>query len=598
MFLRHVTVRKKGKVHTYWRLVRSVRMGGKVKQEVVAQLGELDAKGRLTARKAAELLVGKERTPGLFDPLDPSLEFQEPLLVDVKGLRLERGRRFGDIWLGLRLWQALGLDKVCGQLMPEGRELIPWEKMVALLVVLRLCDPSSELEIAESLLRSTALGDLLGLEEERVNDDRLYRALDKLLEQKEALESHLSKRLQTMFGLEYDLLLYDITSTYFEGQAESNSLAARGYSRDHRSDCKQVCIGLVVTREGYPLGYEVFKGNRSDSTTMREIVERMESKFGVSGRIWAMDRGMVSESHVNWLKARGSRYILGTAKGSLSRYQHHLLEGDWHEIREGLEVKWVPATESDEKSGQGEESYILCRSRDRGLKERAMREKFEARMEMGLEKLRAQCERGRISVSAVERGVGRLLGKNTRAGRYFEIRVFPNEKGKPCLDWKKKEISIEESSKRDGCYLLRTNVMDWTHEELWKAYIHLTDVEAAFRIQKGELGLRPVWHQKSERVEGHILVCFLAYALQKTLEGWTNRRGLGKSPRKVLKELERIQSADVMLPILDGRMARIRCVIQPEKALKTLLEHLGLELPKRLQTPKMLRDMLAPQTKM
>jgi hypothetical protein len=265
MYLRHTTITKNGKTHTYWRLVRSVRVGSKVRQETVAQLGELDAHGRVRARALAQAIVGVERQPGLFEDELPA----EPIQVDLRRFGLERGRRFGDVWLGWRLWQALGLDRLLEGLLPTPRAEIPWARMAAVLAIARLCEPSSELHIAEDWFRRTALGDLLDIPDEKVNDDRLYRAHDQVLPHKPALEEHLRGESSRLFAVEYDLLLYDITSTYFEGQAKRNPQAQRGYSRDHRPDCKQVLIGLVVTREGFPLGYEVFAGNRNDGTTVK-----------------------------------------------------------------------------------------------------------------------------------------------------------------------------------------------------------------------------------------------------------------------------------------------------------------------------------------
>jgi transposase len=580
MYLRHSTVTKNGKTHTYWRLVRSVRVGTKVRQETVAQLGELDAKGRIAARHLADSIVGLERQPGLFDEELPT----EPVTVEPSRLRLERGRRFGDVWLAWKLWQALGLDTWLEKRLPRGREDVPWSLMAAVLVIARLCEPSSELHIAEDWFRRTALDDLLGLPEAKVNDDRLYRALDRLLPHKDALETHLKERLGTLFKLEYDLLLYDVTSTYFEGQANGNTLAARGYSRDHRSDCKQVCIGLVVSREGFPLGYEVFAGNRRDSTTLQEVVKRMEERYGRAGRIWAVDRGMIDATNLRWLKQRGSRYIVGTPKGELKRFEQELLKGSWHEIREGLEVRTVP----DEA---GSETFILCRSADRAAKERAMRERFEQRIEKGLQAIVRRCEQKRCDLGVIERRIGRLLGKNTRAARLFSVQAGRNESGRVVVTWSRRTSALESAKSREGCYLLRSNVSDWTAEDLWKAYMQLTEAEAAFRIQKDELRLRPVWHQTAERVQAHILVCFLAYVLRKTLEGWSQRAGLGRSIPTLLEEFARIQSTDVVLPTSDGRTVRLRCVVRPDKAQTILLHHLGLELPQRLRIPKGVADL-------
>jgi transposase len=575
MYLRHTTVTKNGKTRTYWRLVRSVRIGRKVRQETVAHLGELDSQGRLEARSLAERLVGMERQPGLFDDDVPT----EPIALNLRALRLERGRRFGDVWLAHRLWQAVGLDRLLEELLPGGREDIPWSTMAAVLVIARLCEPSSELHIAEDWFRRTALDDLLGVPEAKVNDDRCYRGLDKLLDHKEALEKHIKDRLGSMFELEYDLLLYDVTSTYFEGLAQANPLAKRGHSRDHRTDCKQVCIGLVVTRDGFPLGFEVFAGNRHDSTTMREIVERMESRYGQSSRVWALDRGMVSEAHLDWLRQRGSRYIVGTPKSQLGAYEQRLLEGEWSTVRDGLQVQIVAAA-------GGSETYLLCRSEDRAAKESAMRDRFAKRIEESLTTMKSGCEKRKYPVGVVERRVGRLLQRNQRAARFYEIRVTAGSDGRAQIDWSKRDDLWTSAAARDGCYLLRSNVTDWTGEELWKAYIQLTQAEAAFRIHKDRLELRPVWHQTAKRVTAHILVCFLAYVLHKTLEGWCRKAGLGSSVTTILEELARIQSTDVVVPTQDGREARLRCVVRPDSAQSALLDRLGLDLPQRLRLPR------------
>jgi transposase len=580
MYLRHTTVTRNGKSHTYWRLVRSIRIGDKVRQETVAQLGEFDAAGRVRARALADAIVGIERQPGLFDEAAPA----EPVPIDLQRLRLERGRRFGDVWLGLRLWQALQFDSFLEQWLPPGRADVPWAKMAAVLVLARFCEPSSELHIAEDWFRRTALGDLLGIADDKINDDRLYRALDQLLPYKHLLELHLQKRLGSLFDLEYDLLLYDITSTYFEGQAAANRQAQRGHSRDHRRDCKQVLIGLVVSREGYPLGYEVFAGNRNDSTTLREIVTRMEDVYGRCGRIWVLDRGMVSEAHLEWLKARGSRYIVGTPRTRLKQFAQSVRHGDWEALRDGLEVQRCA-------DGGGVETFILCRSTARASKEQAMRERFVARIVAGLRKIRAACRRRRCDVGQIERRVGRLLGKNTRAAGLFQVVVETGADGGARIRWRRRRAALAWAQSSQGCYVLRSNVADWDAEDLWRAYMHLTDAEAAFRIQKSDLRVRPVWHQLAHRVQAHLLVCFLAYALRKTLEGWMARAGLGNSPTTVLEELARIQSTDVVAPTTDGRSIRLRCVARPDKAQAVLLKHLGLELPQRMRLPRGLREM-------
>src|SRR5213594_2533391 len=371
MYLRHTTRRKNGKVHRYWQLVRSVRIGRKVVQQTVAHLGELDAHGRARAQALARAINGDREQPELFVADDAD----EAIPVRLKRIRLERGRMFGDVWLGWTLWRALKLDEVLARLLPEGREAVPWATMAAVLVLARLCEPSSELHIAEDWYRRTALEDLLALPAPLVNDDRLYRALDRLLPHKRTLEQHLVARLGELFALDYDLLLYDVTSTYFEGQAEGNPLAQRGYSRDHRPDCKQVCLALVVTRDGMPLGYEVFAGNRVDVTTVQEIVEAMEARYGLAQRIWVMDRGMTSAKNLAWLKQTGRRYLIGTSRSEIKQWSRQLAEArDWHAVRDGIEARVCAGPD-------GSETFLLCRSVERREKEQAMHARFSVRIE-------------------------------------------------------------------------------------------------------------------------------------------------------------------------------------------------------------------------
>lgn len=341
---------------------------------------------------------------------------------------MERVCDFGGYWLGLQAAERLELPASLRGALPPGREDIPWSMMAMVLVLMRLCEPSSELHIAEHLYEQSALGDLLGIPLDKVNDDRLYRTLDSLLPYKAKLERHLKERLGELFGLQYDLLLYDITSTYFEGEVADNEQAKRGYSRDHRPDCKQVCIALVVGRGGMPLGYEIFDGNRADVTTVKGIVKQIESQYGRADRIWVMDRGMVSEENLKFLRSDGRRYIIGTAKRQLKHFERELLGQDWHKIREGLEVKLCPGQE-------GEETFILCRSESRAMKEKAMRQRFEGNIEAGLVKLAKGCEEQKRKMSVVERRVGALLGANTRARGLFKVEVRAGEDGGARVVW-------------------------------------------------------------------------------------------------------------------------------------------------------------------
>jgi transposase len=582
VYLRHSTVHKDGKTHVYWRLVRSVRVGSRVRQQTVAMLGELDATGRAKARALARQICGASaEAPGLFDS---DVESTEAVPVRLDRIRLERARQFGDVWLGWTLWRALRFDTLFEEVIAPGREEVPWAVMAAVLVLARLSEPSSELHIAEDWYRKTALDDLLGLAAEKVNEQRLYRALDQILPHKDAVEQHIRSRLGELFDVDYDLLLYDVTSTYFEGLAEGNPLAQRGYSRDHRPDCKQVCIALVVTREGLPLGYEIFEGSRADVTTVEEIVTAMEARHGRADRVWVMDRGMVSEENLSWLKAEGRRYLIGTPKSELKRRQRWIVDRQgWQEIRDGIEVKLGLGPE-------GEEGFLLCRSRQRQEKEHAMHERFRERVRQGLDSLTRRLERARRPVDAdrINRQIGRLLARNTRAAGAFEIRVerVPESPSGLRLRWSERSEWAEWAAQTEGCYILRTNVSGWTPEELWRTYIQLTEAEAAFRVHKSDLSIRPVWHQKPERVKAHIFVCFLAYVLWKTLETWQSRAGLGRSPRTIFEELRAIHSTDVVLPIIDGRELRLRCVVRPEPALKLILDRLGLKLPQRLRPPR------------
>jgi transposase len=576
MYLRHTVRKKDGKVHRYWRLVRSVRVGRRVIQQTVAHLGELDEHGRVAARALARRLIGAPEQAALFD--DGRRDLTVP--VRLKGIGIERSRQFGDVYLALALWRGTGLAQLCEALLPVGKEHVPWEKMAAVLVAARLCEPSSELHIAEDWYRRTALADLLQLDEVQVNKDRLYRALDALLVHKAALEAHLARRCGELFATENEVLLYDVTSTYFEGLAERNPLAQRGYSRDHRPDCKQVCIALVVTFDGFPLGYEVFAGNVHDSRTLQTIVATMEARHGAFGRVWIADRGMASADNLAWLRQTGRRYIIGAPKAELKRFAAPLAAAaGWRTIRDDVAVKLASCPETGE-------TVILCRSAERRTKERAMHDKFGARIEVALGQLAARIARSRrrLDPTQVNRQIGRILQRNQRAAARFIVRL--EDDGSPAGF----RLRVEHSAAFDdwaalseGAYLLRSNITDWSDEQLWKAYIQLTQAEAAFRIHKDQLRVRPIWHQRADRVQAHILVCFLAFVLWKALEMWQQRAGLGNSPRTVLEELARIQSHDVVLPSPTHGDIRLRCVTQPDAAQAVLLERLGIVLPKRMR---------------
>lgn len=565
--------RSKGK--TYWSLVETYRTHRGPRQRIVSYLGDMDEAGR-AGMKALALERPRMVQGVLFDD-DVMPDWQE---IDTGRIAVERPRAFGDWWVGLWLIEKLGLADLLEEAMPTGRENVPWWAMAVTTILCRLCDPTSELQVAQSLYERSPLPDLLGIPADRVNDDRLYRTLDKLVEHKDRIEKHLCERMGKLFDVEYDLLLYDVTSTYFEGACASNNMAQRGYSRDHRSDCKQVNIALVVTRCGLPLGFRIFAGNTHDSQTVRQIVTEMERQYGQADRVWVMDRGMVSPENVDFLKQSGRRYILGTPKAQLRKFEAQLLEKDWTVVREGVEAKICPAPD-------GGEVFILCRSAERAKKEQAMRQRFEQRIEDSLNHIAEICGKQKRSPIQVATQIGRLLQRNSRASQLFQFDVKTRKDGSAELIWSKRTDFKDWASLSEGCYMLRSNITDWSPDALWQAYIQLTQAEAAFHIHKSDLSLRPIWHRLPERVEAHILVCFLAYVLWKTLGQLCKAAGLGDEPRQILDELRQIRLIDVVMTTRTGKNIRRRCVTQPSKEQAILLKYLGIQLPRQLKIAQM-----------
>jgi transposase len=553
----------------------------------IGKLPGLDKEERVGWEEIGRILDGKPRPEGnLFERQE---EVPSWATVDLKQISVERLRHFGDVYLGLALWKRLGLERFCRERMQPNREEVPWALMTCILVLARFCAPSSELQIAESWYEKTALDDLLAVSEEKVNEDRLYRSLDAMLPYKDVLCKHLQERYGEMFGTKFDFLLYDITSTYFEGTGKRNPQAQRGYSRDSRPDCVQVCIGLVASREGLPLAYEVFDGNRVDVTTLEDMVDSMEAKYGQAGHVWVMDRGMVSEENLEFLRRRHDHYLVGTPKSMLKRFEQELLDGGWEEVQPGVEIKLV-------KSPDGaEETFVLCRSDKRGEKESAILNRFISRMESGFEKLARQAEKGTLKERYIaERRIGRLLERNSRAASLFDVSVEETGTGKAKrlrIPFQKKKKHYDWASQTAGNYLLRTNWPERNPHELWKTYIQLTQVEDAFRVTKSDLCIRPIYHHRQDRTQAHILVCFLALVLWRTLQQWMSVSGLGTAPRKLLEELHEIRSLDVLLPARDKTL-RLRLVATAPQRLKVLLHHMKLPLPNR---PKILQNVV-PET--
>jgi len=579
MHLRSISYQKKdGQRKSYWVLIESYRTERGPRQRIVSYIGEIDESGRLGIKQAAE---GRDNYQ---EDLFGQTEEAEWVEVDIKRVRVENSLRFGDIFLAQELIKKLQLDKILTELLSDSKTKIPEDVLSQLLIISRFCEASSELYIAEEFIRESAVCEILGINKKEIYDNRLYRGLDKLIEQKEKFQQRMKERLGELFEIKYDILLYDVTSTYFEGKAEENKKAERGYSRDQRPDCKQVCIGLVVTKEGMPLGYEVFEGNKHDSKTVNQIIEKMEQDYGKSDRVWIMDRGMISQGNMELLNSEGRRYIIGTPKSQLRKYEQELLKDDWEKVYGGLEVK-ICEEKQDEKKSEGScgEVYILCRSKQRKEKDKAIVERFIERIKEGLEKYQKQCKEGKIkNLQLLERRLGRLLQRNQRASGLFEINTEIKEpEGKLELKWEMKKGKKEFSDISQGCYMLRSNITEWSGEELWRAYIQLTDAEEAFRIQKSDLRLRPIFHQKQHRVEAHILVCFLSYVLWKTLSQMCKTAGLGNEPRKVIQEMRRIMLSDVVLPTKTGKEIRLRCVTQADENISILLERLKIRIPQR-----------------
>ncbi len=565
MFLRKCYRDKNGRRHAYWALVESYRTARGPRQRVVAYLGDMDEDARESYRNTLD----GEAEPDLFRGRPP--EYVE---VDIENMSLERCKEFGGCWLGMELMKKLGLPGWAEKTIPGSRGDIPWSQMLSVLVICRFCRPSSELHIAEHFYESTALSDLLGIPDEKVNCDRLYRALDHIIPYKKELEVHLKEKMGELFKVEYELLLYDVTSTYFEGEANANALAARGYSRDQRPDCKQVCIGLVVTKEGIPLGYEIFAGNTQDVTTVKHIILTMEARYGKAGRIWVMDRGMISKENLEFLRD-GRRYILGAQRSLLKKFKEEFLEDNWKKIRPDLEVKIC-------RSPGENDVFILCRSGARKEKEKAIHERFASRIEKGLRKIQTGCSRRKYSLQVIAERIGALTGRNSRASSLFDISYVQRRDGGTQITWSFNREQQEWLEKSDGAYVLQSNVTDWSAEDLWKAYIQLTDAEEAFRIHKTDMKMRPVWHQKTERVEAHIFVCFLAFVLWKTLEKIAGESGLGNCPRKIIDELSNIKMLDVILKTRNGITIRRRCVTRPTDHQAILLHHLKMNVPTHL----------------
>ena len=547
------------------------------RQRTVCYLGELNSSAQARWLKAVEVFneQGERQQLKLFpSDVPPPENDPDVARVWVKKIRLERVRQFGNCWLGLELWKRLGLDRFFEARLDDEPADVPWSRVAALLAINRLCAPSSELGIEERWYPATALDDLLGFPAGAINDTRLYRCLDRLLPHKAKLEQHLKQRYGELFAAEFDVLLYDLTSSYVEGQAERNPMMHRGYSRDHRPDCKQVVIALIVNAEGFPLSYETFDGNRADVTTLEAVMRMVERKYGRARRVWVFDRGIISEENLASLRKRGGQYLVGTPRSKLRGVERELLEGGWIRVRDEVEAKLVPMP-------TGKETYVLCRSTARQEKEQAIRHRFSARMERALKHLAQRVEKGQLKDrQKIERRLGRIQARHPQVTDLYAMGITERE-GHLAVDWKLLEERRAWREAREGTYLLRTNLQGESAEELWTKYIQLTEAESAFRALKSELSIRPLFHQLEPRVKAHILVAFLGYALWVTLKHLLRQSPSDLSPARALALLCTLQSADIVLPTTDGRELRLRRITEPSPEQKQLLQQLKIRLPER-----------------
>jgi hypothetical protein len=602
MFLRCYTRSKDGKTHSYYALVESVRTDAGPRQRTVAYLGELnhDQERRWQRTVVFYNRQGDAQQLRLF-PDDENIALPDD--ADVARIRLSKvgwtnARRFGDIWLALWLWRFLGLDDIVARHVPQGRELVRPADIVAIEVINRLCGPCSEFALAEHWYAATGLEDLLGVPDSLVTKDRLYRTLDLLRQSQEEIEDDLKERLGTLFQLDYDLLLYDLTSSYFEGLAEENDLARRGYSRDHRSDCQQIILALVVTREGFPLAHQTLAGNTQDLQTVRRIVAAIEKRFGASNRVWVMDRGMISDDTLAFLSEPGRRYLLATRRSALVPFQDELRSPGWQHLPDNPEVE-VKLLQRDELH------YLLARSKPRRHKERAIRRRQRRGLAQALKKLHTRVTQGRLKKrDKIVEAIGRLKGRYPKGCPFVSIQVGV----KPVtLTYTWNVAKFREALARDGAYLLRSNQAGWSAQEFWETYIQLTVVERAFRVLKSQLLLRPIWHHYSGRTQAHVFVCVLAYALWKTLDHLAKRVGLQTlihkpdpdrgdaapkprpmTPEVLLREMARIPIGDILLETTTGQQLALRRVARPDAEQKRILDALGLELPERLSADRLL----------
>jgi transposase len=573
MFLRATTRKKDGKLHRYFSVVENKRVrGGRVVQRHVLYLGEINSSQELAWRKSIEVLdAGGEgpRTLALFpeDHCEGALPDESVVRLRLSHLRLERPRQWGGCWLGLQLWRELELDEFWGQRLPPSRKGTRWDEVLLILVVYRLLSPGSEWRLHREWYGHSALPDLLGMDSV-IDEHALYDCHDLLLEHKTALFDHLVGRWRDLFNVRFDVLLYDLTSTYFEIDPPLSDEDKRqfGYSRDHRSDCVQVVIALIITPEGFPLAYEVLAGNTADNTTLRDFLARIERQYGKARRIWLCDRGIPTEEVLQHMRTSDPpvQYLVGTPKGRLTALERALLEKPWVKAREDVRVKLL---------SQEQELYVFAESRDRIAKERSMRRRQLKWLWRRLKELSAM---QRLTREALLMKLGAAQNKAPAAWRLVTVEMAIQ--GASFGYWLSRK-KLREVRRREGRYLLRTNLTESDPSKLWEYYLQLVAVEEAFKTLKGDLSIRPIYHQREKRIEAHIFIAFLAYCLHVTLGHRLKHLAPGLTTRSVLEKFCAVQMIDVHVPITDGRELMLTRYTQPQPELKLLLEKLRIALP-------------------
>ena len=570
MFLRCTRRVKDGKAHEYWNLVENRRLAdGRVAQRQVLYLGEINASQREAWRKTVALHEPTgSRQVALFPAGCMPCDDADAIGVHLSALRVERPRQWGACWLTLELWRQLELDHFWQARLPASREGTPWLKVLKTLVAYRLIDPGSEWRLHRQWFDASAMADLLDADFALAEKNTLYRCLDKLVAHKDALFQFLKARWGELFGAKFDVLLYDLTSTYFETDEERGpeDLRQFGYSRDKRGDCRQVVIALIVTPEGFPLSYEVLAGNTADSSTLEDFLQRIEQRYGHADRIWVMDRGIPTEASLARMRAMGASYLVGTPKGRLSRLEQALLMQPWAQVREGVQVKRL-ATDED--------VYILAQSQARIGKERGMRRKRLRRYVNRLKALQEQV----LTRDQLLMKLGAAKHEAGRSASLVKVSIPKEAATTASLEFTLDRDKLRQVRRREGRYLLRTNLAAGDPAQLWTFYIQLTEVEQAFKELKHDLAVRPIFHSTEERIEAHIFVAFLAYCVQVTLKARLRAMAPGLTPREALSKFKTIQMVDVHLPTTDGRELVLSRYTQPEPEHKMLLHGLQLTLP-------------------